>query len=340
VEEHEGMTTYVRSFHASRIVLVCLGVAGITLAVAILSMTVGAVTLSVTDVLDAFGGGKNGFIVTQYRAPRVVVAILAGSSLAVAGVFLQGALRNPLASPDVVGITKWAGLGAFLVSVLTPPSWAVWAIPIGVIVGSLSGCAALFAVGRLLAGGIAGFALAGVALGLFAQAVVQYVMVLFPSRADQSMVWLAGSVYGSTSTDVIALSCWVILCLPLVFVGTKHLDAGGFADETLISIGLSPMILRGGLIVLSVLLCAGSVASVGSIGFLGLLAPHAARLLVGSRPTGLVATSALLGALLLTSADLLGRIVALPNEIPAGIVAAIIGGSYLIFLLFREGSSR
>jgi iron complex transport system permease protein len=303
-------------------------------------MTVGAVTLSVSAVLDAFGGGKNAFIVTQYRAPRVVVAILAGASLAVAGVFLQGALRNPLASPDVVGITKWAGLGAFLVSVTTPPGWAVWAIPIGVIVGSLCGCTVLFAIGRMLAGGVAGFALAGVALGLFAQAAVQYVLVLFPSRSDQSMVWLAGSVYGSTSSDVIALACWVTACLPLIFVGTKHLDAGGFADETLTSIGLPPMMLRGGLIVVSVLLCAGSVASVGSIGFLGLLAPHAARLLVGSRPVVLVTTSALLGALILTSADLIGRIVALPNEIPAGIVAAVIGGPYLIFLLFREASYR
>ncbi len=328
------------SFKASRVLWVCTGALGLTLAVAVLSMTVGAVTLSVADVFNAFGGGKNEFIVMQYRAPRVVVAMLAGGSLAVAGVFLQGALRNPLASPDVVGVTKWAGLGAFLVSVSTPPSWAAWAIPIGVIVGSLSGCLMLFAIGRLLAGGIAGFALAGVALGLFAQALVQYVMVLFPSRADQSMVWLAGSVYGSTSSDVIALSCWVIACLPLIFVGTKHLDAGGFSDETMISIGLSPTLLRGGLVVVSVLLCAGSVASVGSIGFLGLLAPHAARLLVGSRPAALVTTSALLGTLILTTADLLGRIVALPNEIPAGIVAAVIGGPYLIFLLFREANSH
>jgi energy-coupling factor transporter ATP-binding protein EcfA2 len=103
-----------------------------------------------------------------------------------------------------------------------------------------------------------------------------------------------------------------------------------------ISLGMSPGRLRGGLIVVSVLLCAGAVASVGSMGFLGLLAPNAARLMVGPRARHLIPASALMGALALSAADLVGRLVALPNEIPAGIVAAVIGGPYLIFLLIKE----
>jgi iron complex transport system permease protein len=175
-----------------------------------------------------------------------------------------------------------------------------------------------------------------VALGLFAQALLQYVMVLYPSRTDQSMVWLAGSVYGSTGADVVALSLWLLACLPLIIVATTHLNACGFDDDTLTSLGISPGLLRGGLILVSVLLCAGSVAGVGSVGFLGLLAPHAARLSIGPRAGHLVPASALIGALTLSAADLAGRLVALPNEIPAGIVAAVIGGPYLIFLLIKE----
>lgn len=330
------MTSAVLPSKSLRAVSVCLVVAVLILVIAVLGMTIGAVTLSVGQVLDGIAGGKSAFIVMQYRAPRVIVSILAGASLGIAGTFLQGALRNPLASPDVVGITKWAGLGAFLAGLFTPPAWAVWAIPAGVIAGAIAGALVLLAIGRSFGGGIAALALVGVALGMLAQALMQYVMVLFPTRADQSMVWLAGSVYGSTMADVVALSLWLLACLPFVLVATIRLDAGGFGDDTLTSLGISPGLLRGGLIVVSVMLCAGSVAAVGSMGFLGLLSPHAARLLVGPRARHMVPASALIGALTLSAADLIGRLVALPNEIPAGIVAAVIGGPYLIFLLIKE----
>lgn len=319
-----------------RTTTVCVAIAVLILIVAVLGMTTGAVSLSIGQVLDGIAGGKSAFIVREYRAPRVIVSILAGGSFGVAGTFLQGALRNPLASPDVVGITKCAGLGAFLVGILTPAAWAVWAIPAGVVAGALIGAIALLAIGRSFGGGIAALALVGVAIGLLAHAFMQYVMVLFPTRADQSMVWLAGSVYGSTMTDVIVLALWLAVCLPLVLIAAIRLDAGGFGDDTLTSIGLSPGLLRGGLILVSVLLCAGSVAAVGSMGFLGLLAPHAARLLVGPRARNVVPASALVGALTLSAADLIGRLIALPNEIPAGIVAAVVGGPYLIFLLIKE----
>lgn len=330
------MSISVTSRADLRAFTVGLAVLGMILAVAILAMTIGAVMLSIPQVLDGLAGGKSAFIVTQYRAPRVVISVLAGASFGVAGVFLQGALRNPLASPDVVGITKCAGLGAFLAGLMTPPAWAIWSIPFGVIAGAMIGAFLLIAIGRSFGGGIAALALVGVALGLFAHALMQYVMVLFPTRADQSMIWLAGSVYGSTGAKVMALSIWLALCLPFVVVASVKLDAGGFGDDTLISLGISPGMLRGGLITISVLLTAGAVASVGSMGFLGLLAPHAARLLVGSRARHLVPVSALIGALTLSAADLIGRIIALPNEIPAGIVAAVIGGPYLIFLLIKE----
>lgn len=304
-------------------------------AVALLGIMAGAVTLGFREVLDALGGGRNAFIVMQYRLPRIAVSLLAGLSFGLAGVFLQGALRNPLASPDVVGMTKWAGLGAFLAGLATPPTWMSWSVPLGVIAGALLGAVALLFIGRRF-GGVALLALTGVALGLLAQALIQYIMVLHPSRADQSMIWLAGSVYGSTARHVFFLSLWLVLCLPTVVFAALRLDASGFGDDTLTSLGIAPHALRGNLILISVLLCAGGVAAVGSMGFLGLIAPHAARLFVGTRARHLVPAGALFGALALSSADLIGRVIALPNEIPAGIVAAVIGGPYLVFLLIKE----
>jgi iron complex transport system permease protein len=323
-----------------RAVSIYMLVAALILVTAVLGLTIGAVPLSLDQLVDGIAGGRNSFIVMQYRAPRVLMSLLAGASFGLAGTMLQGALRNPLASPDVIGITKCAGLGALLAGLAAPPAWVIWAIPVGVMSGAVVGAIILLAIGRGFGGGVASLALVGVALGMLAHALMQYVMVLFPMRADQSMVWLAGSVYGSTMADVVALAFWLLACLPFLLIAVVHLDASGFGDDTLKSLGLSPGRLRGGLVLVSVLLCAGSVAAVGSMGFLGLLAPHAARLLVGSRARYLLPASALIGALTLSLADLVGRVVALPNEIPAGIVAAAIGGPYLIFLLIKEAGYR
>lgn len=330
------MRTHISARSSPSIAGIYILLASALIAVMVLGMMTGAVHLGLSQVLDALSGGKNSFIVVQYRAPRVLVSVLAGASLGLAGVFLQAALRNPLASPDVVGITKWAGLGAFMAALSTPSAWAVWSIPLGVMIGAIFGAILLLAIGRSFGRGASVLALVGIALGLLCQAMMQYVMVLFPTRADQSMVWLAGSVYGSTMSDVYALGIWLTACLPFVILAATRLDSAGFGDDTLISLGVSPTVMRGGFIVISVLLSAGAVAAVGSMGFLGLLAPHAARLLAGSGARHLVPVSALIGAVTLSSADLIGRLIALPNEIPAGIVAAMIGGPYLIFLLIKE----
>jgi iron complex transport system permease protein len=154
------------------------------------------------------------------------------------------------------------------------------------------------------------------------------------------MVWLAGSVYGSTADDVLLLGVWLLCCAPLVAVCTAGLDLAAFDDDSQAGLGVTPASHRALLVITAVALAAGAVVAVGGIGFLGLLAPHLARLLVGARARWLVPASALFGAILLLLADLLGRIVALPNEIPAGIVAAIAGGPYLLVLLLKETRRR
>lgn len=304
---------------------------------ALLAMSVGAVSMPIKQVFAGLFGGPDQFIIQEYRLPRVVVSALAGASFALAGLFLQAALRNPLASPDIVGVTKGAGLGALLVVIFVPPALQIWAIPVGVIVGALLATALLLGIARALNSGITTLALIGVSIGALAQAVMYYLMVSYPNSADQSMVWLAGSVYGSTQSDIGFLSLWLLLSLPITLWIATKLDLASFGDDTLTGLGLSGHTLRLALIGGAVILTAGAVASVGSMGFLGLLAPHIARLMVGPRATYLVPSTVLVGALALMLADFLGRIIALPNEIPAGIVTSIIGGPYLLFLLIWEG---
>jgi iron complex transport system permease protein len=323
-----------------RTTLVCVGLAVLLVLLALVSMALGAVPLSLNRVLAGLFGGPDAFIIGQYRLPRVIVAILSGAALALAGLFLQVALRNPIASPDVVGITKGAGLGAMLALIFAPPAWIIWSVPVGVIIGAGAVAALLLAIGRGLGGGVTTLALVGVSLGALAQAMMQFLMVRYPRGIDQSMVWLAGSVYGSTISDILSLSFWLLACLPAIILLAMVLDISAFGDDTLKSLGISPNLLRASLVLTAVVLTAGAVASVGSIGFLGLLAPHIARLMVGPHARHLVPATALTGALALLLADLIGRLVALPNEIPAGIVASVIGGPYLFFLLLWEARRR
>ncbi|MER5646468.1 iron ABC transporter permease [Streptosporangium sp. NPDC002524] len=314
------------------IVLLGLLVAGLALA----GICAGAVPLSPPQVLDALTGGPNGFVVLQYRLPRVAVAVLAGAALALSGLFLQAAVRNPLASPDVIGVTKGAGLGAMLVAVLVPPGAHLWATPVGVVAGAASVTALLLRFSRRAGAHGATLALAGIAIAALAAAAMQYLMVVFPQRADQAMVWLAGSVYGSTGADVAGLAVWLVVCLPGVVVCARLLDLAGLGDDSQSGLGWSPRGIRVLLVVVAVALAAGSVAAVGGIGFLGLLAPHLAARLAGRRARWLVPATALTGAVVLSLADLAGRLVALPNELPAGVVAAVVGGPYLLYILLRE----
>jgi ABC-type Fe3+-siderophore transport system permease subunit len=329
VRERSGVVTVV---FAVLVVLV--------IGLAVLSVCLGAVTLSFRELLDGLTGGSDSFVVQQYRLPRVEVALLAGAALAVSGVLLQAAVRNQLASPDVIGVTKGAGLGAMLASLFVPAAARLWAVPLGVVIGAVTVTLVLLWVGRRVGGKGTTLALVGVAIAALAGAVMQYLMVLFPQDADQALVWLAGSVYGSTPAEALWLGVWSLVCIPAVLLAMHRIDLAGFGDDSLTSLGRRPATNRTLLVAVAVALAVGAVATVGGIGFLGLLAPHLARLLVGPRARRLVPASALIGAVLLSLADLVGRVVALPNEVPAGIVAAVAGGPYLLFLLIREARSN
>lgn len=318
-------------FSALALVLIVLTVA---------SLCAGAFPISPADSIRGLLGGEDALIIRQYRLPRLLACLLAGAALAVSGVLLQAAVRNPLASPDVIGVTKGASLGALAATVGTPPALHALSVPAGISVGAIAVTAVLLMLARRVGHRGPAIALVGVGVAALAGAGVQYVMVRAPQQSDQAMVWLAGSAHSAGLDTAALLAVWLLACIPGVLWAGALVDRAGFDDTTLLGLGHSPAAARMLLVIVATALAAGSVAAVGGIGFVGLLGPHTARLLVGPRGRVLVPAAALCGAGLLAAADLAGRLIALPSEIPAGIVAACIGGPLLLVLLYREARSH
>ncbi|MEK4730670.1 FecCD family ABC transporter permease [Paenibacillus sp. FSL L8-0641] len=311
------------------------------LGVSFVAIGVGSTYITPAELIAALTdrNASSWFIVRHYRLPRGLLAIMAGAGLAVAGVLLQGMIRNPLASPDVVGVSKGAGFAAVLVIVLLPSS-PVALLPVAAFVGA--GLAALLLVQLSMKGGMRPnmLALTGLAVGAIFQAATDYILVKYPLEASDTLTWLAGSLWGKGWDEVYGLLPWLIVLLPLAYALQRKLDIMGLDEESSAGLGLSVKRVRTRLLAVSVALAASCVAAIGSIGFIGLLAPHLARRLFGNRHRYLLPGSAMIGALILVLSDALGRGLKPPLEIPAGIVTAVIGAPYFLYLLLRERKQK
>jgi iron complex transport system permease protein len=304
---------------------------------ALISLRLGAVPVSFQDVWASLMHENNKFffIIYEVRLPRVLVGILAGFGLAVGGVILQSILRNPLASPDVIGITKGAGLSASAVIFLFPKSPA-YMLPLAAFAGAFTAFAILLALSRRLTLSPASLALVGIALGAVFQAGTQYLIVRNPTDINMALLWLAGSLWSKRWDTVWSLLPWITILLPIVWWNYAKLNIFQLGDDTTASLGLNIVRQRFWLLLLAVGLAGISVSAVGAIGFIGLIAPHMARSLVGARHQWLLPLAALLGADLMLLGDCLGRIIIIPREVPVGIMTAVIGAPYFIYLLRKE----
>ena len=271
-------------------------------------------------------------VIMNFRVPRVITAFIVGMMLAVTGVLLQGVLRNPLADASVLGVTSMAGAGAMLLLVIFP-SIPIEYMPFGAIIG------ASLALGIILFTSWKNnfqpmlVALMGIAISAFGSAATQVFVVKAKLAVASALVWLSGSTYAKGWDDVqLALILFVLFLGPAIYV-TRSLDALTFGDDVASGLGLSVRNARIGAMVIGVAISTAGVALVGTIGFVGLVAPHIARRLVGFRHLPLLVVSGLLGGLLLVSADFIGRILIAPKDIPSGLVVALIGTPYLLYLL-------
>ncbi|OYN64123.1 FecCD family ABC transporter permease [Bacillus safensis] len=320
------------------VVLLCLSAA-----VVLYSLNTGTLKLSpvmVVKTLFGFGDFQSETVLFDYRLPRIVVTMLAGIGLGIAGGILQSLSRNPLADPGIIGLNAGAAFGlivfvTYFHALEGNPSLL---IPLFTFGGGLLAAAVIVLLAydrheglvpiRLILVGIAvaaGFS----ALTLYLSLKLDEDTYTFASR------WLVGNVWGRDWIHVLALLPWIVCLVPLTLMQSNTLNALTLGDAVASSVGVRVQRKRLFLLTLAVGLASASVSMTGGIGFIGLVAPHLARRLVGSLHQYFLPVSALLGLLILVSADTIGRSIFAPNAIPAGVVVAFIGAPYFLYLLTK-----
>lgn len=311
--------------------------------VAVAALALGSATLAPLHVLRALAGhgaGSQDFIVREVRLPRVVTALLVGAALSVAGALTQTFARNPLATPDILGVTSGASLGAVTVIAAAggtslAPAVASLGVPLAATAGAVVAAAVVFGLGWR--GGLHSYRVVLVGIGVSAvlDALTSYQLVRAKvTLATAASQWLVGSLSGVSWTSVGPLLLVVVVALPLALVCSKSISAAQLGDELATGIGVH--VTRLGLSVagLAVVLCAAAVAAAGPVGFVAFVVPQIALRLAGtSRPPMIL--SALAGAVLVAGADLFGRTL-FASEVPVGIVTTVVGAPYLIWLLVRH----
>ncbi len=341
----KGKVSYLIDRKAVLVFLVLLAASA---AVFIISTGTGEMKINPLSVIQVlFGGGSDmeRLVIQTLRLPRIIVALMVGIALAVAGGILQGIIRNPLASPDIIGITGGAsvavvGFLAFFSDKNNALTVSINWMP----VAAFSGAAIVAFLVYFLAykDGVSPIRLVLIGIGIASlmKALTTLMMVFGPIyQASQANIWITGTVYGSNWGNVAILVPWTILLIITAFILARNVNIQELGDEIATGVGSNVQRYRFLLLMVSTGLIGGAVAFGGGIGFVGLMAPHMARRLVGSAFGALLPASALIGGILVMGADLIGRTLFSPLEIPAGVFTASIGAPYFIYLLFKTRNS-
>lgn len=311
----------------------------LSLLLLILGLSVGSTMIhpwSIVEHLLGKGDGKYTFIIETLRLPRMALAFLVGISLAVSGLILQGLVRNPLASPDIIGITGGAKVAAVLFITYFSAVSIKW-LPVAAIIGA--GIASIIIYVLAWKKGINPIRLVLIGIGVEAGmgALVTMMIVLSPTYStSEAYIWLTGSVYGTNWNNVLAMLPWTLIFVPITMLLARKINAQELGDDLAMGLGLNVQLNRCLLIFISVALAGSAVAFAGGIGFVGLIAPHIARKLVGRTFGSLVPVSALIGGLIVMLADVAARTVFLPLDLPAGVFVSGIGAPFFIYLLNRN----
>ncbi|SDI81279.1 FecCD family ABC transporter permease [Alteribacillus bidgolensis] len=283
------------------------------------------------------GTGGNEFIVLGSRLPRTLLSLLVGAALGVSGLILQGVVRNPLAAPDIIGVTGGAAVAAVAFLTYLAESLSIAWMPLAAITGAL--IISIFIYALAWKNGITPIRLVLIGIGISAimSALTTFMIVVSSAvTANQAYLWLTGSVYGASWEDVFTIAAVVFILLPLVLVFSRSLNSQQLGDDVASGVGVRVQRDRLILLGISVVLAGAAVAAVGAIGFVGLISPHIARTLVDKQFGNLAVASALTGGLILFGADLAARTIFYPIDIPAGVFTAGIGAPFFLYLLFKN----
>lgn len=319
--------------------LLFLGLACIVAALSLLSLSVGGVSVPLKEVLASLTGRNaeaSNLIIMQFRLPRIAAAILIGAALAVAGALLQGIIRNPLASPDLLGVTGGASVAvvAFMTFVT---GYSIHWVPFIAIGGALVATTInyVFAWKK----GVSPFRLVLIGIGISTAmgALTTFLLISGPAYlAAQVLNWMTGSIYGTSWNYIEVLWPWVAVFIPLSLLLAKELNVQSLGEDVARGLGSRLQLSRMILLFYSVALAGAAVGVAGTISFIGLMAPHIARMLVGNSYKLIIPVSALIGAIILLLADLAGRMLFQPLDVPAGVFTAGIGAPFFMYLLFKR----
>lgn len=321
------------------LVPILLGLLGLSV---VLGVRFGSVSLSTGEVLAVLAGGGEPIardIVLDLRLPRVLLGILVGGGLAMAGATFQALLRNPLAEPYILGISGGASVGAVLVLAL---GWTVagsWALPLAAFVGALLAIAMVFGVatatGRAM--DVRVLLLAGVVVAAFFSACIALILSVSSARTVQGAVlWIMGSLASANWQSVILTAAYTLPAAIVLIGMARPLNLMAIGEETAYYLGADVERVKRGALLIAALITASGVAVAGVIGFVGLVVPHAVRLVAGSDHRALLPLSFLAGGTFLTVSDLVARLTLAPREIPIGVVTAFVGVPFFLLLLRRS----
>ncbi|WP_053217338.1 FecCD family ABC transporter permease [Virgibacillus senegalensis] len=338
-----GKISFLINLHSFAILI---GLSFLLIMLMIISLGIGQMLISPWDVVKAIGRASNemnNLVVLSFRMPRILLAVLAGAALAMSGAILQGIIRNPLASPDIIGISGGAAATtvAFLALFSDRSSTLTLSIhwlPLASFTGAIAMGFLVYFLARKN-GGISPIRLVLIGVGVSAavQAITTMMMLLGPIyTASRANIWLTGSVNGANWSQIITIAPWVFVLTIILFGYARRLNIQELGEELVVNAGGLVQKDRFILLLLSTALAGGAVAFAGGIGFVGLMAPHIARRLVGANYGALLPVSALIGSMIVLVADLIARTAFAPLEVPAGVFTSAIGAPYFIYLLFRS----
>lgn len=316
--------------------------------VILISLQLGYSDMNLTDLIRIFSGGgteKERLILLDFRLPRIVMALLIGAGFSVSGCILQGLTKNPLADPGIIGINAGGGLVVviFLVFVGTLNFHSIFVMPFFSLMGAALSGAVIYSLSSHKFKGLQSTRL--ILNGIAVQAGLNAIMMLIILKMDKGQHdflarWQAGSIWNSNWQLVIALLPWIVIGLTTALFMAKSLDLLYLGEEPSRALGLKTKQAKRQLLFIAIAMSAASVSMSGSIGFLGLMAPHISRKLVGIKHKHLIPASAMVGGIMMLAADVVARKIASPAELPTGIVVAAIGAPYFLFLLMTTGKKH
>lgn len=310
----------------------------------IISTTVGSVDIPLKDVLmtltnfNASGiGSIDEMIILQIRLPRIILAVLVGSALAVAGVVMQGLFKNPMADPYIIGISSGAALGASSTIVLGITVFGLYTISSMAFLGAIISSFVVYNIARV--GGkvpVGTLLLSGIALASFLSAITALMTYLAGEKLHQIIFWLMGGLWNANWNQV--MIAFPVICFGIiaVYIFARDLNIMLLGEEPAQHLGIEVESLKRIMLIIASLITGVAVSVSGIIGFVGLIIPHIVRILVGPDHRILIPASTLTGAIFLVWADTLARTIIAPTEIPVGIITALFGAPFFIYLLRRK----